>query len=218
MAAGQRFKWTGTVIAILTAFAIDSPANAITAITKANPAVVTDAGHNLVDGSVIKPSGIVGMTELNGGTYVVNVLSSSTYELVGVDSTEYNAYVSGGTYTIGSFSNWCELTNYNRTGGSSPEIPATTICSTAAEFEIGLPDFGTTQVDFNFAPQQSVQVALKAAQAAGSIVGIKVVLPNSGGTMIQLGYIQQTSEQAGNGGLWTGSLTLRNTGSRADFA
>ena len=218
MAAGLRYKWTGTVIAILTAFAVDSPANAITAVTNANPAVVTDAGHNLVDGSVIKIAGVVGMTELNGGTFVVNVLSSSTYELVGVDSTGYGAWASGGTYTIATFSNWCELTNYNRTGGSSPEIPATTICSVATEYEIGLPDFGTTQMDFNFAPQSPIQLAIAAGYAAGTITAVKVVLPNSGGTMVQLGFIQQTSEQAGNGGLWSASLTMRNTGNRVDFA
>lgn len=36
--------------------------------------------------------------------------------------------------------------------------------------------------------------------------------------MVQLGFVQQTSESASNGGLWTGSMTVRNTGQRIDIA
>jgi Ubiquitin-activating enzyme E1 FCCH domain len=217
MGASVRYKWAGSTIAILTGFHADSPANAITAVTKANPAVVTDAGHNLVDGDVITISGVVGMTELNGGVYTVNVLTSSTFELLGVNSTGYGTWTSGGTYTIGTFSNWCELTSYNRSGGTSPEIAATSICSTAKEFELGLPDFGTTALAYHFAPQTPIQLAISAAYLAGSTVAVKVVLPKSGGTMVQQGFIQQTSEQAANDGMWSGTMTLRNTGNRADF-
>lgn len=216
MTTGQRFKFHGSTISVLTALVAGSPVDAITAITKANPAVVTETSHGRADGDVISIEAVVGMTEVNGGVFIINVINSNTYELVDTNSSGYTTYVSGGTVNTGTFSNFCELTGYNRTGGSSPEIDSTTICSTEAEYELGLADRGTTQFDHNFAPGTVIQSALKAADVAKNKIAVKVVLPNSGGTMVQLGFVQQTSEQAANGTLWTASTTLRNTGGRYD--
>lgn len=49
---------------------------------------------------LIRISSVIGMTELNGGVYKVNYVSAIlgvyTYELVGIDSTDYGVYSSGG--------------------------------------------------------------------------------------------------------------------------
>lgn len=219
MAAGLRYKWQGSSIKIMIGFQGDSPSDtAITAISKANPAVVTSNGHGLSNGDVVRLVGIVGMTELNNGVFLVNNKAANTFELFGVDSTGYATYVSGGFIDVGEFSNLCELTNYNRQGGSSPEIDATSLCSDAAEYEIGLPDFGTTALDFNFAPLTSnVQGVLHDFYLSGDVTGVKVTLPKSGGSMTLLGFVQQESETAGNGGIWKATATLRNTGNRLDL-
>lgn len=70
---------------------------AITNITQANPAVVTITGHGAFSGDTIDLAAIGGMTELNGTSPEINVLGANTFELVGVDSTGYGAYTSGGT-------------------------------------------------------------------------------------------------------------------------
>jgi hypothetical protein len=220
MSSGKRFKFAGSQIQVLTAFE-GSSSDLITAISQANPAVVTEVGHGRADGDVVMLDNVVGMTEVNGGTYVIEVLTVDTYSLLETNSTGYGAYVSGGEVSSGVFSNLCELTGYNRSGGSSPEIDVTTICSEAQEFEVGLPDFGTTQLDYNFAPQTTIQLAIAdyySGSNKGEKTAVKVVLPNNGGTMVQIGTIQQTSEQAAVNGIWTASLTIRNTGSRKDFA
>lgn len=217
MAGGKRFKFQDTTITFLVDLHADSPSDAITAITRANPAVVTSAGHGRADGDVVRINGVVGMEEVNGESFVIDVLSANTYSLLGVNSTDYGAYASGGRADVGSFSQLCELTGYNRQGGTSPEIPATSICSDAQEFEIGLPDFGSVQLDYNFAPSTSVQQAIQAAYDSGEVMAAKVVLPKQGGTMVMLGFVQSTSEQAATNGLWTGSMTLRLTGRRHDF-
>jgi hypothetical protein len=219
MTTGRRYKFNGSQIQVLTGFG--APATGIKAISKANPAVVTDETHGRADGDTVFIDDALGMTEINGGTYIINVLTADTYELVGVDSTAYGTYTSGAMVSVGEFSNFCELTGYNRAGGTSPEIDATTICSEAAEYEVGLPDFGTTTIDYNFAPQTAIQQAIASfynGANAGQKFAVKVILPNSGGSMVQLGTISQTSESASNNGLWTASLTIRNTGARQDFA
>lgn len=217
MSAVSAFKFHGSEIAVLVGFTADSPAPVITAITQANPAVVSDASHGLVDGQVVLISGVVGMTELNGKRFIIEELTSGTFSLLGVDSTGYGAYTSGGTYSVADFSNFCDLTNYSRTGGTSPEIDTTALCSIAQEYLLGLPDFGTTQIDFNFAPATAIQQAIQAAYIAGTLIAIRIDLPDDGGLMVQMGFVQQTSESAAKGGIWSGSMTIRNTGQREDF-
>lgn len=198
-------------------FAGPSPLPVITGITKANPPVVTSVAHGLTDGDVVQLADIVGMTELNDDIYVVEVLTSSTFSLPGVKATGYGTYASGGTFDVAEFSNFCELTNYDRQGGSAPEIAATTICSDAQEYELGLPDFGTTTLSFNFAPKTTVQGALHTFYLSGAKTAVHFTLPNGGGDGVQMGFIQQESESAAVGGLWTAKATIRNTGNRFDF-
>lgn len=217
MSSVSGYKFHGSQIAVLVGVAADSPPPAIEGISKTNPAVVTSAGHGLSDGDVVQISGVVGMTEVNGKRYVVEVVTSSTFQLLGVDSTGYGTWASGGTWQVGEFSNFCDLTNYNRTGGTSPEISKTALCSVAQEYLLGLPDFGTTQIDYNFAPATAIQQAIQAAYVSGDLIAVKVVLPENGGMMVQMGFVQQTSESAAVGGIWAGSMTIRNTGNREDF-
>lgn len=73
------------------------PDVAISNVTQANPAVVTTATHGFVTGETVTITGVVGMTELNGNSYTITVLSPTTFELDGVDSTAYTAYSSGGS-------------------------------------------------------------------------------------------------------------------------
>lgn len=74
------------------------PAATITGITQANPAVVTtSAAHTFITGESVTITGVVGMTELNGNTYQITVLTPTTFQLDGVDSTGFGAYVSGGS-------------------------------------------------------------------------------------------------------------------------
>lgn len=216
MASGKSFKWHGSEVGVLTGFSADSPSHAISNITQANPAVVTSSTHGLADGDVIKIVGVAGMVEVNDELFIVEVVDANDFRLVDTDSTGYGAYVSAGGFDEGEFSNFCELTNYNRQGGSSPEIPTTSLCSVAQEYEIDLPDFGTTQIDFKFAPRTAIQTALEEFYRSTEKMALKVTLPNSGGVMVQLGFVQQKSEQAGNGSIWTASATIRNTGARYD--
>ena len=76
----------------------------ITGITTATPAVVSAAGHGLVDGDRVVITKVVGTIgpEVNNQTFVVDVLSSSTfalYDIYGVPITTLGTYSSGGQLT-----------------------------------------------------------------------------------------------------------------------
>ena len=72
----------------------------ITGATKANPCVITSAGHGYQNGQVISISGATGMTQLNGFSYTVANVTLNTYELSGINSTAYGTYGSSGISTI----------------------------------------------------------------------------------------------------------------------
>ncbi len=215
MSAGKRYKWAHSEIQFLSSFDDASPLITVTAITKADPPVVSAShGQGSVVGTIFvaKLESVEGMTEVDDEVFIMRVLTSGTAQLLNTDSTDYGTFTGTGLLSVGQMTDWCEITSLNRQGGSSPEIPATTVCSDFAEFEIGLPDFGSVAFDFNYAPLTTVQDALDAFQQSGDKTAIHYSLPRSGGERWVLGFIQQTGEQGANGGLWTGSATFRATG------
>ena len=76
---------------------ITEATKAISGITKANPAVVTTATHGYSNGDHIWINDVGGMTELNGRRFTIANVTSTTFELSGVDSSNYTTYTSGGT-------------------------------------------------------------------------------------------------------------------------
>ena len=68
----------------------------ISAITKANPAVVTANSHGYSNGDRIIISEVEGMTEVNGETFTVSEKTTNTFELQGINSTGYTTYNSAG--------------------------------------------------------------------------------------------------------------------------
>lgn len=85
--------------------------NAITAITSASPGVFTytNTNYTLSNGDWIYITGVTGMTNFNGLTWIVQNVSGSTFtvtDLFGnaVDTTSFAGYLSGGTlariYTV----------------------------------------------------------------------------------------------------------------------
>ena len=77
----------------------------ITGVSQADPAVVTAPSHGFSDGDLVDIRAVAGMTELNWHRFVVANSATNTFEItteagVDVDSTGYEAYLSGGTATL----------------------------------------------------------------------------------------------------------------------
>jgi len=83
---------------------VTEPSQAISAISQANPGVLTYVGADPANGDWLYLTGIGGMTQLNGKTAIVaNVnAGANTFELtdldgVNINTTAYGAYTAGGT-------------------------------------------------------------------------------------------------------------------------
>jgi len=90
------------------AYVTESTKN-ITAITKANPAVFTSVAHGYNNGDWVYISGVGGMTNFNGLTWIVVNKTADTFQVTDlfgntVNSTSFSTYTSGGTsariYTV----------------------------------------------------------------------------------------------------------------------
>ena len=88
-----------------------------TAITAANPAVVTAASHGLWTGDRVFVTGVAGMTEINGRTFTIDVLDENRFALRGEDARDHTAYSSGGTIYSGVFE-WVMAVGDNPISGS----------------------------------------------------------------------------------------------------
>ena len=74
----------------------------ITGISQADPAVVTSNGHALPNGTKVSITKVVGMVEVNNGTFTVAGTATNTFQLTGIDSSGFTAYTSGGVVTVAS--------------------------------------------------------------------------------------------------------------------
>ena len=70
----------------------------ITGITQASAAVVSSEPDVFKEGDKVEINNVSGMTEINGGIYEVTSVSGNQIT-VGIDSTDFTAYSSGGTIT-----------------------------------------------------------------------------------------------------------------------
>jgi Flp pilus assembly protein TadG len=68
----------------------------VTAITRANPAVVTSSGHGFRNGDRVWISGVSGMTAINNQVFMVAGATADTFKLPGVDSRRFAAYSGDG--------------------------------------------------------------------------------------------------------------------------
>ena len=79
--------------------------SSLSGISQANPGVFTTTGaHGLTVGQLVTISGVVGMTQVNGNTYVVNTTPLTTtftvtFQGSALNTTSYTAWSSGGTVT-----------------------------------------------------------------------------------------------------------------------
>lgn len=75
---------------------VTQTARNITAATKADPCQITAAAHGYTNGDRVFVQGVLGMTQLNNREYTATVVDGNSFT-VGVNSTAYDTYTSGGT-------------------------------------------------------------------------------------------------------------------------
>lgn len=130
----------------------------ITAITQANPAVVTtEDAHGLITGDRVYVYRVAGMTQVNAIVFDITVLSTTTFSLDGIDSSAYGAYTDNGIWVFenGRFFHWITDVDVERahigqdtaertvfTGDGVPKITDSGIATGGTDYPVNDYDLG----------------------------------------------------------------------------
>lgn len=115
-----------------------SAALTVTAVTLANPGVATSTAHGLSNGDVVVFDVSEGMVELNEQAVRVANVTTDTFELESLNTTNYTAWTAGDAYQITAWHTLCNSTGVDLPNNPPNKIPTTTLCSTQEETAIGL--------------------------------------------------------------------------------
>lgn len=138
--------------------------DAITAISQANPAVVTGT-NSYSNGDVVVLDIPDGMQQLDGAACRVAAVTGTSYELEGVDSTNFEAFGTG-TGTGYKVSSWLTLgwaTRVDLPNAAPTELDASTLLDTVGKIVYGRPGAQAGTIDGIFKPTDSGMAALRAA-------------------------------------------------------
>jgi hypothetical protein len=127
-----------------------------TAVTKAYPPVATLTSHSLVDGDAGYWVVTAGMVELDAQGFLVDNKATNTWEMPGLDSTDYSTYTAGTAYAAATWGTISESTSYNIGGGAAEQLDDTRLLS-----------IKTSNIAGNLAAQD-VSIDIKAAEISGA--------------------------------------------------
>ena len=151
-------------------------AQVVSAITKANPAVVTYVGADPANGDFIIIKEVVGMVELNDQVLrVANVnAGSNTLELEDVDSTLFGTFVSGNMYPITLGVSMTTVQDVNSGGGEFQFSDLTTIHDTLQKRIPTVASPFTMGLGCLFKPGDAAHIELEKANDTKSTRAIRV--------------------------------------------
>lgn len=177
-------KWSNVAVAMQSALA---SAITITAISKANPGVVT-ATNTLVNGDYVYLS-VQGMFQLDGKVVRVSGATASAFTLEGVDTTSFDTFSSGTAQKITFGTSITTATTMSASGGDFDFIDTTTIHS-AIKTQIP----GTANpIKYDFQnlwdPADAGQVAMKSASDSQAIRAFKFTFGTGGPIVVFAGYV-----------------------------
>ena len=193
MAANVK-KWASVAVAMQSAL---DAAKTVTAITKANPAVLSVATHGYSDGDYVLLT-IQGMYQLDGKVVRVDNGASGTFEAEGVDSTLFETFVSGTVQKITFGTTLSSMTTVNASGGDFDFIDTTTIHSNVKTQIPGLANPLAYSFDNLWDMSDTAQLAMKAASDNQGQRCFKFQFGSGGPIMVFSGYVGYAGAPTGN--------------------
>jgi hypothetical protein len=190
-----RYIWKGVAVAIGTL----AVAQAVSAITKANPAVATYVGTDPSNGDYIALTDVQGMIQANNKVFrVANVNSAgNTLELEGENSTAYDTFSSGNMQPITFSTTMSSGANVTVSGGDFRFVDFTTIHD---DQEVQLPGLASA-LNLSFEnywdPADPALIALKQASDNQSLVAVRITF-KGGAKFLVLGYVGCTLTPTGS--------------------
>lgn len=178
-------KWSNVIVSLQSAIAATKT---ISAITLANPGVVTSAAHGYSNGNIVWLL-INGMYQLNQRPVRVANVTTNTFELEGIDTTNFPAFTSGTAQLLTLGTSITTATTVTASGGTFALIDTTTIHAGQKSNIPGLPDASTFQFDNIWDVSDAGLLAMKSLGEAQSLVAFLFQFGTGGQKFYFGGYV-----------------------------
>lgn len=189
------YKWSNVQIGIQTAL---SSAQTVTAISEADPAVVTSSGHAVATGDFVRMD-VEGMYQVDDRVFRASAANTNDFTLEEEDATLYDTFTSGNAkvITFGTF--MATVRGLTAGGGDFDFIDITTVHDNIRKQIPGLPQASNYQLENLWDATDAALIALKVAADNQSLLAFKFAF--AGGTgpkVVFLGYVGATLLPTGN--------------------
>lgn len=186
-------KWSNVTIAMQSAI---GSALTITAITKANPGVVSSTAHGLSNGAYVKLD-VVGMHQVDERIFRVANVAANTFELEGENTTDYDTFTSGSAYEITFGTTLATVTGLSASGGDFDFIDTTTVHDNIRKQIPGLASPAVYTFENIWDPADAGLVALKTASDNQAQRAVRFTFSGSQKVVFN-GYVGATLLPTGN--------------------
>ncbi len=177
----------GVVISLATTYAA---ADTVSAISNANPGVVTSNAHGLNDGDIVEMTS--GWSRLNDRIVRVDSPAANTFNLEGIDTSNTTSYPVGtGTGTARAVSAWQQIQQILTSTTNGGEMQFSTYSFLEQDFETQIPTQSspmTIELSIADDPALAGYIALKEAAEARDKRAIRLQMPN-GSVLYANGYV-----------------------------
>jgi hypothetical protein len=136
----------------------------ISAVTQASPGVATSTAHGLANGSCGYFLGVAGMVNLEGQAVRVANQAANTFELEGIDTTDFPAFTAGTFVPITAWATVTPSTGFSSGGGEGSPLDVTRLIDDIEQQEQGL--LAAQSVSFNVLAEDSNSTGMAALEAA----------------------------------------------------
>jgi Phage tail tube protein, TTP len=183
-------------------------ANPVTAISLANPAVLSSVAHGFANKDVGYIDGIEGMTNIEGQAIRAKSITADTLQMEGINSLLFPAFT--GAAVLYEASAWlliAKATSYQIGGGGAEKLDDTALIDDVKQELAGLLDAQSVTIDVN--AQEENDAALQLLEDAAFNQGYLIfrITFKSGATRVWRGQPSQPGENVGKGAIGTGTFT-----------
>jgi hypothetical protein len=207
--------WKNVSVAMQSAIGTDLT---ISGITKANPGVVSSTAHGLSNGDIVFLE-INGMHQLNDKVVRVANKTTDTFELEGVDTTNFETFSSGTAQLLTLGTSITTATTINASGGDFDFIDTTTIHDNSKKQIPGLPSAITYQFDNIWDAADAGLLAMKSASDSQAKRAFKFQFGSGGKILYFAGYVGCAMLPGGQAqGLVTTSAVITMNGTPTYYA
>jgi hypothetical protein len=198
-----------------------SAAVADAGITQALPGVVSLTAHGYSNGDYLVVTSTNGMTQLDGQAVRVANKTTDTFELEGLDTTNFSPAIAGGTTfkKVTAFSTLSNATNVTMPDGNPTKLDATPLTEPFNKrYLFGLPDAPDGKITTMYDPAVGAVALVKAASIAHTTLVMRLTWADGRKTLVNAFWSGGQGFTASQNTVVTADISFTPQGQLLEFA